>query len=155
MRVGAMCAVVIGTAVLAPVLLGGCSKAVAIAKGQQPVVAGTLEGGPWLVEDLNGGGVIDDARVDLTFDPGDHGTGIISGRSGCNRYSGAWRQDGAKVTLGPVTSTMMACAPALMEMERKFLGALEAVRTVTYDGTGAAMLKAPDGRIIKFRRTTP
>lgn len=139
---------------LAPPLLGGCNKAVAIAKGQAPVVAGTLEGGPWLVEDLNGGGIMDNARVDLTFDPGDQGTSVVTGRSGCNRYRGAWQQDSATLKLGPLAGTKMACTPALNDLERKFIGTLEAVRTVTYDETGAAMLKAPDGRIIKIRRDT-
>ena len=48
-----------------------------------------------------------------------------------------------------MASTMMACPPALMDMERKFLSTFEAVRTVS---TGAAILKAPDGQTLKLRR---
>ncbi len=89
-----------------------------------PVIAGSLEGGPWLVEDVNGGGVIDNARLEMTFDPGDQGTSRVSGRSGCNRFSGGWQQNGATITLGPIAGTRMACAPALMELESKFLATL-------------------------------
>lgn len=39
-----------------------------------------------------------------------------------------------------------------MDTERKVLATLEAVRTVSFDGTGAAILKAPDGQMMKLRR---
>jgi heat shock protein HslJ len=138
--------------VAATLALAGCAKEVALVKGEMPVVAGSLEGGPWLVEDLNGGGVIDNARLELTFDPGDQGTSGVSGSSGCNRFSGRWRQNGATIALGPLAGTRMACAPALMELETKFLATLGAVTMVSYDATGAAFLKAPDGRVIKLRK---
>lgn len=117
--------------------------------GKMPPLGGSLEGGPWLVEDVNGGGVIDNARLDVTFDPGDQNTSRVYGRSGCNRFTGSWQQNGVNVKFGPMASTMMACPPALMDMERKFLSTFEAVRTVS---TGAAILKAPDGQTLKLRR---
>ena len=49
---------------------------------------------------------------------------------------------------------MMACEPVKMDTERKFLQTLEAVRTVSFDSTGAALLKAPDGKSVKLRRET-
>lgn len=121
-------------------------------KGEPPALGGSLEGGPWLVEDLNGGGILDNARFELTFDPGDQNTSQVAGRSGCNRFGGSWQQNGASVKFGPLISTMMACPPALMDLERKFLSTLEAVTTVSFDATGAALLKAPDGQAIKLRR---
>lgn len=119
-----------------------------LVRGEEPVVTGTLAGGTWLVEDVNGGGVIDNARLDLTF-----ADGRVSGKSGCNNYSGAWQQDGSAIKLGPLMGTRKACPPALMVLEGKFLATLEAATLVTFDTTGAAFLKAPDGRIIKMRRT--
>lgn len=140
---------------LALLALAGCAsidphvqEAKRLVRGDEPVVIGTLAGGTWLVEDLNGGGVIDDARLDLAF-----ADGQLSGKSGCNNYRGAWQQDGSAIKLGPLMGTRMACAPALMVLEGKFLAALEAATFVTFDTTGAAFLKAPDGRIIKMRRT--
>jgi heat shock protein HslJ len=47
---------------------------------------------------------------------------------------------------------MMMCEPAKMDTESKFLKTMEAVTTVSFDSTGAALLKAPDGRAIKLRR---
>ena len=118
-----------------------------LVRGDVPVIAGTLDGGPWLVEDINGGGVIDNARLEMKF-----ADGRVSGRSGCNNFSGNWQQDGTAIVPGPFAVTRMGCSPALMEMERKFLAAIEAVRTVTFDATGAAYLRAPDGRVVKIRR---
>jgi len=124
-------------------------------KGELPPLGGSLEGGPWLVEDLNGGGIIDNARLELTFDPGDQNTSRVYGRSGCNRFNGSWQQNGTTVKFGPLATTMMACPPALMDLERKFLSTLAAVTTLSFDATGAALLKAPDGQAIKIRREPP
>lgn len=138
--------------VAATLVLAGCAREVALVKGEMPVIAGSLEGGPWQVEDLNGGGVIDNARLEMTFEPGDQGSSRVSGVSGCNRFTGRWQQNGASVALGPLAGTRMACAPALMELEGKFLATLAAVTLVSFDATGAAFLKAPDGRVVKLRK---
>ncbi|KAB7647879.1 META domain-containing protein [Polymorphobacter fuscus] len=132
--------------------LSACAKEVALVKGDLPALGGSLEGGPWLVEDLNGGGVPDGVRVDATFEPGDQNTSVVYGAGGCNRYRGSWQQTGATVKFGPLAGTMMMCEPAKMDTERKFLQTMEAVRTVSFDSTGAALLKAPDGRTIRLRR---
>lgn len=137
-------------------LMTGCKKEVALVKGEPPVITGTLESGPWLVEDINGGGIPDNTRVDITFDrsidSGDAGTSAVTGRSGCNRYRGGWTQTGTTLKLGPLAGTMMACPPAQMETERKFLDTLAAVTSVIWQTDGAAILKAPDGRQLKIRR---
>ena len=132
--------------------LSACAKEAALVKGEPPALVGSLEGGPWLVEDINGGGVPDNLRVDATFEPGDHDTSVVFGSSGCNRFRGGWKQTGATVKFGPLAGTMMMCEPAKMDTESKFLKTMEAVTTVSFDATGAALLKAPDGRVIKLRR---
>jgi heat shock protein HslJ len=137
---------------VAAIGLSGCAKEVALVKGEMPKLGGSLEGGPWLVEDLNGGGVPDGVRLDATFEPGDQNTSMVFGASGCNRFRGGWQQTGATVKFGPLAGTMMMCEPAKMDTERKFLQTMEAVTTVSFDATGAALLKAPDGRAIKLRR---
>lgn len=142
-------ALLIGLGLLA---LSGCAKEAALIKGDMPALGGSLEGGPWLVEDINGGGVPDGVRVDATFEPGDHDTSVVFGASGCNRFRGGWKQNGATVKFGPLAGTMMMCDPAKMDVEGKFLKTMEAVNTVSFDATGAALLKAPDGRVIKLRR---
>ncbi len=139
---------------LVPTLAGlaGCAKEVALVKGDMPKLGGSLEGGPWLVEDLNGGGIPDNLRVDATFEPGDQNTSVVFGSSGCNRFRGGWQQTGATVKFGPLAGTMMMCEPAKMDTERKFLQTLEAVTTVSFDASGAALLRSPDGRAITLRR---
>ncbi len=134
--------------------LAGCNTAEAerLMKGEPPPLTGSLEGGPWLVEDVNGGGVIDSARLEISFDPGDHNTSRVSGRAGCNRFSGAWTQNGTRVKFGPFAATKMACAPALMQLETKFLSTLGAVTTLAFDPSGAALLKSPSGESLKLRR---
>jgi heat shock protein HslJ len=77
---------------------------------------------------------------------------MVFGASGCNRFRGGWKQTGATVKFGPLAGTMMMCEPAKMDTESKFLKTMEAVTTVSFDTTGAALLKAPDGRSIKLRR---
>lgn len=142
-------AVMLATALL---VVSGCAREVALVKGDMPKLAGSLEGGPWRVEDLNGGGVPDGVRLDATFEAGDANSSTVSGASGCNRFRGGWQQSGATIKLGPLAATMMACEPAKLDTERKFLQTLEAVTTLSFDASGAALLKAPDGRAVRLRR---
>jgi putative lipoprotein len=137
---------------VAVLALAGCAREISVMKGQEQVISGSLAGGPWLVEDLNGGGVIDDARLDLLFDVT---VMRVSGQAGCNSFNGAFVETGPKVTIGPLATTRKLCAPALMDMEAKLLAALQAATTVVYDATGAATLKTPDGRRVKIRRAAP
>ena len=129
--------------------VAGCANEVKVVKGQELVVAGALAGGPWRVEDVNGGGVIDDARLDMTFDVTEL---KISGHAGCNSFIGPFVETGPVVKIGPLATTRKMCAPALMDLEGKLLSALQAATSVSYDTTGAATLRTPDGRRIKIRK---
>lgn len=129
--------------------IAGCANEVKVVKGQELVVAGALAGGPWRVEDVNGGGVIDDARLDMTFDVTEL---KISGHAGCNSFMGPFVETGTVVKIGPLATTRKMCAPALMDLEGKLLSALQAATSVSYDTTGAATLRTPDGRRIKIRK---
>ena len=132
--------------------LAGCAQEVQLSSGNPPAPGGSLEGGPWLFEDVNGGGVPDGVRADISFEPGDQNTSVIFGTGGCNRFRGGWQQTGTVIKLGPLAGTMMMCEPAKMATERKILQSLDAVRTVSFDSTGAALLTAPDGQVLKLRR---
>ena len=54
--------------------------------------------------------------------------GVVGGSSGCNRFTGAYNQNGDELTLGPLASTRMACPPGVMEREQQFLTMLGDVR---------------------------
>lgn len=81
-----------------------------------------LIGTTWLAEDIDGAGVIDNAQSTLEFTS----DGRVAGRAGCNRYGGSVKLDGSKLKIDQVFATKMACAPALMDQETRFLQALEA-----------------------------
>ncbi len=85
--------------------------------------------GRWLAEDIRGGGVIDDLQSVLEIS----GNGAVSGSGGCNRLHGQATISGASLTFGAIASTRMACPPAVMDQESKFLSALEAVRSFRID----------------------
>lgn len=89
-----------------------------------------LEGPTWLAEDIKGGGVIDNAQSTLVFASG----GRVTGSGGCNRLFASVNVAGDALSFGGVGTTRMACAPALMDQEQKFLGALAATRTFRFDG---------------------
>ena len=111
---------------------------------------GSLEGGPWLADGF-GGDAQGKGRAEVSFEPGDHGTSQVFGTGGCNRFTGAWKQNGTSVSFGPLASTMMMCPEPAMESEQKFLKLLGAVNRVTVAGN-VATLTTPDGATLVLRR---
>ncbi|MBN8937939.1 MAG: YbaY family lipoprotein [Rhizobiales bacterium] len=91
---------------------------------QQPGLAGR-----WLAEDIGGGGVID--RLQSVLEIG--ADGRVSGTGGCNRIGGRATVTGTAISFGRLISTQMACTPAAMNQEHKFLTALEAARSWRID----------------------
>lgn len=76
--------------------------------------------GRWRAESIRNRGVIGDPQtvIDIAAD------GRVTGNGGCNRISGKATVTGAHISFGPMISTKMACAPAIMDQESKFLVAL-------------------------------
>ena len=83
-----------------------------------------LEGSRWLLEDLGGKGVIDNAQATLEFTA----PGRVAGRCSCNRISGPVSVKGSTIRFGPLVSTRMACTPAVNEQEASYLKALGSAR---------------------------
>lgn len=111
-------------------------------------VPGALAGPEWIIEDIDGAGIIDMSNATIEFGDG----GQVSGRASCNRYTGRWSWDGERLTLTPLAVTRMACAPALMQQEQRVLEILQAVEGWSVDDTGALILHTRDGRTLKARR---
>lgn len=111
------------------------------------VAAAPLTGGTWVAEDVDGGGMVDGARVSIAF-----GADRASSRSGCNNFTGSYAQSGSRLTFGPLAGTRMMCPPALMTLEGKVLAILGSTRTYRSDASGALVVTAADGRTIRFRR---
>ena len=103
--------------------------------------------GRWLAEDIRGGGVIDNLQsvVEIAAD------GTVTGSGGCNRMRGQAKISGTTISIAPLASTMMACPPAIMDQEGKFMSALEAARSFRidpqqrklflFDGAGQTVLR--------------
>jgi len=96
-----------------------------------------LAGTSWQVIGYNNGkeavvSIIAGTEMDIQF--GDDGT--VSGKSGCNTYSGSYTVNGNQIQIGPLASTMMACGdPAgIMEQEQQYLAALQTAATYQIEG---------------------
>lgn len=107
-----------------------------------------LVGADWRVEDIAGGGIIDRARVTIRFST----DGRMSGNASCNRYTATYSAKGRRLVIGPPSTTRMACPPALMDQERRFLRMLATVAGFDIDQTGTLVLRAADGSRIIARR---
>jgi heat shock protein HslJ/uncharacterized lipoprotein YbaY/membrane-bound inhibitor of C-type lysozyme len=106
-----------------------------------------LTGVEWVVEDI-GGTLIDRSRATLDFGV----DGRLAGRASCNTYSTTYKLTGESLTIGATATTMMSCAPSLVEQERRFLEILQRVQRFDIGDTGALVLHDDLGRKITARR---
>jgi heat shock protein HslJ len=110
--------------------------------------AHALPGTSWNVVNINNGrqavvGLAADSTLTMAFDT----AGGVSGSTGCNRYTAAYRAEGDTLHLSSVAATRLACADeALAEQERAFLSALESVATLSFEGDRLD-LRGPDGAL--------
>lgn len=93
--------------------------------------------GKWLAESIRNGGVVD--NLQSTLEIADDGK--VTGKGGCNGFGGKATVTGDKISFGPLVATQMACPPAIMDQETKFLGALnDARRWLVDDDRGKLIL---------------
>ena len=108
----------------------------------------------WVVEDLNGKGVIDNLQTTLEI----RTDGSYGGNGGCNTYRGnlKFEADGT-VSFAPAAATRKMCAPAVMDQEQKFFDALGTVRSWRLEN-GLLHLADKDGghamRLAQLKNTT-
>ena len=74
--------------------------------------------------------------------------GNLSGNAGCNNYNGPYKVSGSQITIGPLASTMKACAdPAgVMEQEAQYLAALGSAATYQVENN-VLELRTKDGAL--------
>ena len=111
----------------------------------------SISGGEWLVEDIDGRGVIDNARTTLIF--GEESR--LSGNTACNRYFGSYAIEGSRIQIESVGATKRACPPAVMDQESRFLETLNNVDTYRIDDTGALILSTGSGDGLLARSIIP
>ncbi|MEH6355466.1 MAG: META domain-containing protein [Marinobacter sp.] len=111
-----------------------------------------LQGGEWIVEDVGGKGIIDSSHISIVFMDEKR----VGGSSSCNRYSGEYQLSGSTFTVGDnMASTRMACAPALMNQEDRFLKLLLNVSEVRFGDHGELVLSTPSGETIRAFQSSP
>lgn len=89
-----------------------------------------MQGTRWLLEDLNGRGVLD--RVQATLEFTDRGR--ITGNASCNRFFGTAEVGDGSISFGPLGATRMSCPEAVMKQETRYLRALEKAERFNIDG---------------------
>jgi putative lipoprotein len=116
-----------------------CSLALVLSC-QSPPLADRFDDVTWRLIELDGTTLAvspDMKQPDLRFDPG---RGTAAGFAGCNRFSGTFQTDGARLRFGPIVATRMACPEPTMQLETAFLGALDATTAYALDGKTLAFL---------------
>ena len=101
--------------------------------------------GNWLIEDIEGRGVVDNAQttIEIARD------GSTTGSTGVNRYMAKATIEGQNIKIEPGPATTRAAGPpALMDQESKFLAALSKVKQYRIDNTGRLHLDDDDGRTL-------
>ncbi len=107
-----------------------------------------LTGAEWVIEDVGGKGIVDNAHLTIAFREG----GSLGGSGGCNRYNAGFTLSGEGLSIGPAAATMMACAEALMALEQALFQALAGVTGFDVDATGALVLKDAGGAAVVTAR---
>ncbi len=72
-----------------------------------------LLGQEWVIEDIAGGGVIDNSHASLHFLP----EGRLAGSATCNRFFGSYESAAATLRIQTAGATKMACPPALRHQD--------------------------------------
>jgi putative lipoprotein len=110
-----------------------------------------LRGVEWVVESIDGGGIIDRSRATLVFGA----DGRVTGRGSCNTYTGAYVAGVETLAVAEIASTTKACAPSLMAQETRFHEVLKQVKRFEFRADGALVLHTDDRRSILARRGGP
>lgn len=103
--------------------------------------------GDWKVITLGGMTLPADADVSLAF-----AAPNVSGKSGCNRFTGTYTQSGQALSFGPSAMTRMACAPQLMDIEAGFSTALGSITGFDLGADGVLKLLVGDTVVMQAQR---
>jgi len=108
----------------------------------------SLDGG-WRVKSIADAPVPVGVTITMEFGTDGH----VSGRSGCNRYTGSFAYDGETLKLSPLAGTRMACPPPQMEAEQRFFAAVAQVTRVQLNDDRELVLSGSAGPLFVLDRT--
>jgi heat shock protein HslJ len=111
-----------------------------------------LAGTEWVLEDLAGTGVVDDARATLAFPEDYVATERVGGSGSCNRFMGTAKVAAGLIEVGPLATTQMACVPAVMDQESRYLKALQAAERCVFDGPYLLVYSKGMAKPLRFIR---
>jgi heat shock protein HslJ len=127
-------------ALLATLVLAGCG-------GEDEAAApnpAALRGEAWV---LSGG--VDVPGWEAVAPSATFAADRVSGSTGCNRFDAAYTLDGAKLRLGALRATRMACPGTGDAVERAFTAKLERVAAWRVDDE-LVLLDADDAELLRF-----
>lgn len=140
------------------VVLAGCStgptKLPPAEGGEKTTTAARLAGTEWVLEDLGGMGVLDRAQATLAFPKDYVASEKISGNGSCNRFMGGARIAAGLINVGPLATTQMACVPAVMDQESRYLKALQAAERLEFNGPYLLLYATGMEKPLRFIRKT-
>jgi heat shock protein HslJ len=118
-----------------------------------PSGSDALAGSAWNVISYNNGKQAVVSVMLNTSITADFGVdGMLTGNGGCNNYAATYQTDGAKISIGPVNSTRMACEQAVMDQETQYLAALQSAATYRIDGSKMEMRTADGALAVSFQK---
>lgn len=113
----------------------------------EPTAITIVVGSKWILEELNGTPVLDDAAPTLEFPE----QGKAAGFGSCNRFFGTVNISGSSISFGALGSTRMACGTAISLQEVDYFGALESAHRFTIESAtrGGVVLSIYGSRFEK------
>ena len=126
--------------------LAGCATPAPADERIAPIANST-----WTIASIDGmpvGQAADEARYRISF-----GADRVSGRAGCNSFSGPYSRIGDRLEFGPLAATRMACPEPSMEHERRAFAILGGGVELRSDAAGSLVLSGPGGR-LELRRSS-
>jgi heat shock protein HslJ len=74
----------------------------------------------------------------------------VTASAGCNRAAGSINAQGNRLEIGPLAATMMACPPAIAQLEARYFGVLE--RGPSWRVDGDRLTLSATGATLTFKR---
>lgn len=106
---------------------------------------------PWSVLTIANHMLAEESRISLNFNADFQLSGIAS----CNRYTSSYSLTGESLTVSPITTTLMACEPSLMEQEANFLKHLANINRFDITKDGQLILYNSQGETLKAQPGNP
>ncbi|GAA5531476.1 META domain-containing protein [Herpetosiphon gulosus] len=138
---------------LITIVLAGCGStpAATIQPTNAPTIVdeAALIGSRWNVLTINGKPLVGSKPLPFVIESASQ----VSGDGGCNGYGGGITIDGTTIRIGPLVSTLMACAePGIQDQETALHQQFEQVRIYQHTETHLTLLDAEGSVIITMVR---